>query len=603
MTVSGQDTRRPFDLASVAVNIMGPFASSRCSSICIRLFVLAIGALVFGFLLAAPAHAENGIASSNPADGASLESSPTSLLLTFTEALGPANTVLASCNGAAFSIGSPSVSADGLSLNVAVPNPMPKGTCNVSATVSAPDSTPNGSASFSFTITSDPVAVAVATTVPADTTPGTAADGTVTTTPAPAVGSAAEPQRVGGPLGLSRLIATLGLAVLFGSLVLIVTAWPEGVEYILTVRFLRTAWIVSLVGSVLTVIFLTAQVTGKSVGASISPLTWGDLSDSTPGLAALARVGLAAACGWVILRPERCIDQATQLPSLALPALAVATFGFSRTGGDLAALGVAVGIAHALAMAIWLGGIVLLTRVVLAGPGEDDLVHAVRGFGRISTPALLATVLTGAAQTFRLDRGTLFSTGHGRVLLLKAIAAGAMVFVGLMTRQFVQRRLRKVDAMTAPLASRLRRATGIEAVGGVIVLALTAWLLSLAPGGLEVDAADRGQYGYTQGRIVDGDLEVTVYLTSVVGANGVRVEVVQPESGLTSLVIRFIPPPDSGAAEVVLTVPPALAGTGVAVLPVAEGVPLAVPGVWTLQVSATTPTGEHTAQKTFTLLG
>ena len=44
------------------------------------------------------------------------------------------------------------------------------------------------------------------------------------------------------------------------------------------------------------------------------------------------------------------------------------------------------GIVHALAMAVWFGGVVLLARVVLAGPGEEDLVHAVRGFGRISRP-------------------------------------------------------------------------------------------------------------------------------------------------------------------------------------------------------------------------
>ena len=38
-------------------------------------------------------------------------------------------------------------------------------------------------------------------------------------------------------------------------------------------------------------------------------------------------------------------------------------------------------------MAVWFGGLILLARVVLAGPGEEDLVHAVRGFARISTPA------------------------------------------------------------------------------------------------------------------------------------------------------------------------------------------------------------------------
>ena len=73
--------------------------------------------------------------------------------------------------------------------------------------------------------------------------------------------------KVGGPLGLSRLVAALGLAVLLGSIVLIVTAWPEGVEYILTVRFLRIVWIVGRRSArSRTAIFLTAQITGPIAG-------------------------------------------------------------------------------------------------------------------------------------------------------------------------------------------------------------------------------------------------------------------------------------------------------------------------------------------------
>ena len=60
-------------------------------------------------------------------------------------------------------------------------------------------------------------------------------------------------------------------------------------------------------------------------------------------------------------------------------------------------------------MAVWVGGVVLLARVVLAGPGEEDLVHAVRGFGRISGPAIVVTVVSGLVQLYRLDGGSLFS--------------------------------------------------------------------------------------------------------------------------------------------------------------------------------------------------
>lgn len=559
--------------------------------------------------LAPTAHAENTLVSSTPANNETLPSSPATITFVFSEQLGPSATAITTCNGEAFPVGVPQIGADGFTATISVPNPMPKGTCNVLLAVSSPDAVPNGQFGITFNITAD-AAVVPTTATPAETTPGSTPGSTpVTATTAPTSDPSAgatdgaddaDAPRVGGPLGLARLVAALSLAVLFGSLVLIVIAWPEGVEYILTVRFLRTAWIVAIVSSVMVAIMLTAQQTGNSIGASLSPTAWVDLKDSGPGLAALARVAFAGACGYVVLRPERCLEPQSQLMSLGLPGLAVATFGFSRSGGDLVLLGYAAGVAHALAMAVWLGGIVLLTRVVLAGPGDDDLVHAVRGFSRISTPALLLTVLTGAVQTWRLDRGALFDSSHGRVLLVKALAVGVMVFVGLATRQFVSTRLRKADSMTGPMASRLRRATGMEAAGGVLVLLLTSWMLSFTPPNL-VDTGDDVDYAYDQGRFVleDAGADLTVLLTGGVGRNGVRVEVDTPDTGLGAVQITFVPPANTFAATVVLTIPPDLTGAGAAVLPVEEGVPLDVAGLWTLQVSVTTATGSQTAEKTF----
>ena len=62
-----------------------------------------------------------------------------------------------------------------------------------------------------------------------------------------------------------------GLAVLFGSLVLIVVAWPEGPEYILAVRFLRSVWILTFVGTLLYVVALSAAVNQESFGSGLSP--------------------------------------------------------------------------------------------------------------------------------------------------------------------------------------------------------------------------------------------------------------------------------------------------------------------------------------------
>ena len=99
-------------------------------------------------------------------------------------------------------------------------------------------------------------------------------------------------------------------------------------------------------------------------------------------------------------------------------------------------------------MAVWVGGVVLLARVVLAGPGEEDLVHAVRGFNRISGPAIVVTVVSGLVQLYRLDGGSLFSESHGRVLLLKTVLVAAMLFVGLTARQVAQARLARANDLS-----------------------------------------------------------------------------------------------------------------------------------------------------------
>ena len=557
------------------------------------LVVFAGIAAVGGFAVPHVAAADNTMVSSSPAAGTTVDTSPPSLLLTFANPLGATNTVQVACNGSPIAVGSPAVGLDGVSLSVTVPNPLPKGECVVSWQVSQPDAQSGGSSSFLFTIAND----TVATLAPAVTTPATGSTPATASTTAPATtsssgGSSTPGTGSGGPLGLSRLLISLGVAVLFGSLVLIATAWPEGVEYILTVRFLRSAWLLTLAFAIFNAGCVTAQITGKGIGSSLSPTSWNGLTDTTPGIAALARVIFVLLTGWVVMRPERVIDPATQLPALALPGLAVATLGFSRSGGQLAFLGYATGIAHAVAMAVWLGGLILLARVVLAGPGEEDLVHAVRGFARISTPALGITILTGFIQMYRLDWGEIFTSSHGRVLFLKSIAVGAMVFLGVAARQFIKERVARVDAMTGQLAVRLRRAVGIEAMCGVVVLALTAWMLSLSPP--KVAATGGSTKGLAANVEISNDqADVTVRFSAVVGPNAVRVEVDEPKTGIAGLAVDFSPPANTTVPAVTLNVP--LTAAGVAVLPIEQGIPLGSPGVWTVTVRfGASPIGSKT---------
>ena len=530
---------------------------------------------------------DNTLISSVPAAGTTVETSPTSIELTFVQPLGPKNTLTMTCGGAIVPLGAAVVLADQITLSASLVAAAPKGECTVAWVVTDTNLQAAGSSSFTFTVANDPVA----TTIP-ETTVAATDDSAVATTVAGGAtpdnggideGSTAEGSGSNGPLGLFRLLSNLGLAVLFGSLVLIAIAWPEGVEYILTVRFLRTTWIFTMVSTYLFAGALAASQAGSGIGSALVPTGWGDLLDTTPGKAALLRLVFVAASAYVVMRPERAIDPGTQLPALVPPGIAVVTMAFSRAEYSL--LGNAVGAVHALAMAVWLGGLVLLTRVVLAGPGEEDLVHAVRGFSRIAKPALLATVLTGLIQMFQLDRGA-FDTSHGLVVIVKALFVSVMVFVGVAARQFINQRVSRVDAMTAPLATRLRRALGIEALIGVLVMALSAWLLALSPPGLAAGGDGSLQLGSVH-RFVSatGTTEIDVSFSERVGANDVRIEVVAPATGLTGLTVDFIPPVNSFVNGMSINNIP-LTGTGAAELEKSDGFTLNATGTWTLIVSA-----------------
>ena len=81
-----------------------------------------------------------------------------------------------------------------------------------------------------------------------------------------------------------------------------------------------------------------------------------------------------------------------------------------------------------------------------------------------------------------------------------------------------------------------------------------------------------------------------------VGGNELRVRVNAPETGLSGLVIDFIPPEGSGQGSV--SQPIDLTGAGVA-LSEPGYLPLEVAGLWTMQVVGTTGTGTMTSTQTF----
>jgi copper transport protein len=515
--------------------------------------------------------------------------SPPAIGLEFAQSVGPSPKVAMTCGepGVPQNLDKPVVLANGTSVTVGILSPLPKGTCTLLWTVTDLNLAPAGSGTFTFSVEADTVATTAAPTTTVAGAPGTTTVSpptTVVSTPITGGSGASSDSSTAhgsGPLGLFRFFSVLGMSMLFGAIVVIAFAWNEGVEYLITVRYLRTAWGIAMGGTFLFVGALTAEQTGNGLGGSMVPTAWADVLDSTPGKAAVLRFLLVAGSVYTVMRPDRITDPATRMFATVPPALALVTLAFSRD--EFGLIEWAAGAVHALAMAVWLGGLIMVTRVVLAGPGDADLVQAVRGFAKISAPALWATVVSGAVLLFELDRGHLGSS-HGLVLIVKTLLVSVMVFVGVAARQFINQRAARNEVMSAPLATRLRRALGIEALVGVVVLALTAWLLALTPAGLAASGNSnltlKAPHTFSNSTL---GANVQVAFSERVGANDVRIEVITPLTALSGLAVNFVPPVGTLATGMAIE-PIPLTGTGVAVLPKSAGFTLGVPGTWTVSV-------------------
>lgn len=559
---------------------------------------VAVLAAAFAVLVgAAPAAAQdtNSLREIDPPNGAELEESPTVITLSFNQEIAEDHVPSISlvCGGQAQGLGLPEIDADGIVVTATVTSPLPATTCLVAWFLRDGLGEVIANDTSSFRVLNDPPSTTAATDGTSDPAATATTDPFIRQDANPATTGTLEPENqgsTGGAIWFGRLLSTLGILVIFGGLAIISVGWPEGPEYLVTVRFFRVAWVIALIGTLLYLVAFAADFNGSSFGSAMSPGAWLDLNDAGwAGRGALLRLVLVGACWYVVSRPEHIIDPATAMWGWGIPLATIAATALTRVEGPWAALGYLVNVAHLLAVGVWVGGAALVSRVVLAGPGEDDLVQATRAFSKVSIPAILVASGTGIIQVWRLDGGNLFGSNHGRVLLLKVIAVAVMLAVALAARQQVTMRLDRAHELTAPLADRFKRAFGTEAALGVVVLAFSGWMLTLTPPKIDPLANEV----YLDAMVFQHDttgLDATVRVgPGVAGPTGLRVDVEAPEEGITELVLRFIPPENSGAFIVEQEIP--LTGAGTAYLDDSIGLPLNAGGVWTLELSAATATG------------
>jgi copper transport protein len=264
-----------------------------------------------------------------------------------------------------------------------------------------------------------------------------------------------------------------------------------------------------------------------------------------------------------------------------------------------------VDVVHFGAVAVWIGGLVVLGVSVLPRPPRDARAILAR-WSPVAMSAVAALVVTGSIQAWRELRSVpaFYDSTYGRWILVKV--AGLLVLLAL--GEYGRRRVRTMTvdelmsaSLGAALADRpdepsraavasLRRSVGLELGLAAGVLAATSVLVVSTPG---MHAGHAGHGAHTASA---GPVSATTELP-----NQVKVDVVADPARAGSAVLTITvrtrsgdlidPPevdvtaalPDAGIAPITLS--PVRAGAGRFTVDAAS---MLLPGTWTLTVTVRT---------------
>jgi copper transport protein len=155
-------------------------------------------------------------------------------------------------------------------------------------------------------------------------------------------------------------------------------------------------------------------------------------------------------------------------------------------------------------MASWVGGLVMLSTVLLRADQPAEAAQAVPVFSRLATASVAVLVVTGSYQGWRQvgSLPALAATTYGRELIVKLALVAVALSFGAAARTWVRRhqpscpvvvyaasandllnpRPAEAAGKVTPAALRtLRRGLVVEAVAAMLILAVTAALVATAP--------------------------------------------------------------------------------------------------------------------------
>ncbi|NMO56592.1 copper resistance protein CopC/CopD [Actinoplanes sp. TBRC 11911] len=418
----------------------------------VLLFLLiALGALV---VPAGPAEAHAALLGATPAPGSIIGSSPTEIVVRFSEAVTPVTGRVQVLAPDGKRISGTAV-ANGSTLRIPVRKAgQPLGTYLVSYRVISADTHPVGGA-LTFS-------VGAPSTRPALSDTGTHRSVTLVTP-------------------VTRFLAYAGLTLTAGPALFLAFLWPGR-------RSRRGAVALTFTGLGITALATLGSLwtqapasTGSAVW-DVSPTELGQVLASSYGVTLLVRLGIIGVLAGLLLPALHGTASRTRGVVLAVVALAgLTTWPITGHAGasPLAGAVVAADVVHIAAMSVWLGGLITLTVFLLRGTHPRVLGTILPVWSRWAALSVVWLVAGGVVQAVVQvgSVGALWRTEYGKLLLAKVAVLVVTLTVASYARRLVQR-----SQVPAAGAARMRRTVGIEVLATAVILGLSSVLVQVNPG-------------------------------------------------------------------------------------------------------------------------
>jgi putative copper export protein/methionine-rich copper-binding protein CopC len=302
------------------------------------------------------------------------------------------------------------------------------------------------------------------------------------------------------PEAVVRVVDYASLAVLIGGTFFVACLWNEGARQR---RVRRLLW-AALAGS-LTATFLTFGLTaaglqglGTADALRLSVITGVSGTHFAQVLTVRGAFLLSGVLvlGVLAVGGEQAARSRVWRLAAAVAGLAVlvthSQLGHASEEGLTAQ---AADLIHLVAVTVWLGGLVVLTTMVLPRRRPDELSSVLPRFSAVAFAAVATMVMAGAVMLSRIvpSLGDLPTTPYGRLLLVKLGVVGLLLLAAQQARSFTNRRLVRGlvvvgaeatgddPAPPQPLQP-LLLAVGVELSLAFAILAATAFLVgTVAP--------------------------------------------------------------------------------------------------------------------------